>query len=56
LEKAVDYGVALQRGRVFADLWDLEKFWKCSRCFPARLARLGEINASQMTSPEVRCA
>jgi len=56
LEKALDYGVALQRGRVFADLWDLEKFSKCSRCFPARLTRLGEINASQMTAPAVHCA
>lgn len=54
-EKAVDYGVGLGRGRVFADLWDLEKFSECPACFPARRARLEQINATQKTSSPVAC-
>ena len=56
LERAAEYGVALQRGRVFADLWDLEKFSDCPACFPARLARLREMNHRQVFLPSVKCA
>ena len=31
-EKAVEYGVALQRGRVFADLWEIERIATCVHC------------------------
>jgi hypothetical protein len=56
LEAALDYGVNLRRGRVFADLWDLEQFSNCEACFPARRQRLCEINQSQATRPAVTCA
>ncbi len=56
LEKAASYGISLQRGRVFADLWDLEKFSDCARCFSGRLARLREMNFTQMLQPEIQCA
>jgi len=56
LEGATEYGVALSRGRVFADLWDLEQFSDCKHCFPARLARLREINLGQAMPPRVHCA
>jgi len=56
LEGATEYGVALSRGRVFADLWDLEKFSDCKHCFPARLARLREMNLRQKLAPAVRCS
>ena len=55
LEAAAAYGVDLGRGRVFADLWDLEKFSKCVRCFPARLARLQEMNLRQAVPPLISC-
>jgi uncharacterized Fe-S cluster-containing MiaB family protein len=55
LEAALDYGVKLERDRVFADLWDLEKFSNCSACFPARRQRLDEINQSQSFLPGVLC-
>ena len=55
LESALDYGIGLQRGRVFADLWDLEKFSHCAACFPARRARLEVMNLSQRIEPRVRC-
>jgi len=47
LERALDYGIQQQRGRVFADLWDLEIFSKCPDCFQARESRLRMINRSQ---------
>jgi len=55
LESAMDYGIALQRGRVFADLWDLEKFSTCAACFSTRRARLERMNLSQRIEPRVMC-
>ena len=55
LEAALDYGVSLRRGRVFADLWDAEKLSKCPDCFPARRQRLERINFNQAAEPNVQC-
>ena len=55
-EAAFDHGVGLQRGRVFADLWDLEKFSSCPNCFSRRRERLQEMNARQVVLPRVDCA
>ena len=55
LEAALDYGIGLKRGRVFADLWDLEKFSDCKECFERRRARLHEINLQQSAQPPVIC-
>jgi radical SAM enzyme (TIGR01210 family) len=55
LEEVLEFGVGLGRGRVFADLWDAEKFSSCSRCGPARLGRLREMNLSQSAAPRVVC-
>ncbi len=55
LEASMDYGIGLQRGRVFADLWDLEKFSNCAACYSKRRARLEQINLSQQTGPRVIC-
>jgi hypothetical protein len=32
LEASQEYGLRLLGGRVFADLWDLEKFAVCANC------------------------
>ena len=56
LEAAHDYGIGLQRGRVFADLWDLEKFSECAICFPARRERLWEMNAGQTVRGRIACS
>ncbi len=56
LEAAANYGASLQRGRVFADLWDLERFSTCATCFPARRERLGAMNLTQIVSQSVVCA
>jgi len=56
LESALDFGIRLGRGRVFADLWDLEHFSRCAACLPARTARLAETNLRQAVCPKVACA
>lgn len=55
LEAVLAYGIDLRRGRVFADLWDLEKFSRCPACFAARRARLEEMNLNQRVPPPVPC-
>ncbi len=55
LENATDYGVTLRRGRVFADLWDLEQFSTCIHCFQARRLRLQAMNFEQQVLPSVTC-
>jgi radical SAM enzyme (TIGR01210 family) len=55
LERAANAGVALGRGRVFADVWDLERFSDCAACFPRRVARLTAMNHTQQIIPPVRC-
>lgn len=55
LESALASGIRLQRGRVFADLWDLERFSGCATCFDQRRARLERMNLSQALEPEIVC-
>ena len=55
LERASAYGVRLGRGRVFADLWDLERFASCTICFSARASRLREMNLRQEILTPIRC-
>ncbi len=55
LETALAYGVALGRGRVFADLWDIERLRVCAACFPGRVERLRQINRSQALPPLLAC-
>jgi archaeosine synthase beta-subunit len=55
LEDAVAFGLALRRGRVFADLWDLERFRRCEACFPSRAARLAAMNRRQRPLPRTPC-
>jgi len=55
LEDALAFGLGLRRGRVFADLWDLERFRRCEECFAARAARLSEMNRRQSAPPRTPC-
>jgi archaeosine synthase beta-subunit len=54
LERVVQYGVERGGMRVFADLWDVERFFDCT-CSSARADRLREINRSQRVVPPVLC-
>jgi radical SAM enzyme (TIGR01210 family) len=55
LETVQEYGLTLARGRVFSDLWDIERFYSCS-CSPARNARLGAMNRTQKIPAPILCA
>ena len=55
LEDAMDYGVGQARGRVFADLWDLDRFSSCAACFPRRLDRRARQNDTQQVPARVIC-
>ena len=56
LEAALVYGLALKRGRVFVDLWDLEQLRGCTRCRARRSSRLREMNLRQTIVEPVDCA
>jgi hypothetical protein len=56
LESAVRYGVGLKRGRVFADLWDVEKFSDCAQCSTARAETLKRMNLTQLPTTSVGCS
>lgn len=55
LEEILEFGVGLRRGRVFADLWDIEKLYHCPHCGPARARRLDAMNRTQDVAPPVVC-
>ena len=55
LETALAYGIELKRGRVFADLWELDRFSDCAHCLAARIARLDAMNLQQTVLPTVIC-
>jgi radical SAM enzyme (TIGR01210 family) len=55
LEAAVEYGLSLRRGRVFADVWDLAKLALCPACGDRRLSWLREVNLSQTPMPRMLC-
>lgn len=55
LEAAMEYGLALHRGRVFADLWDLKPRTEPPCCFSARVDRLRNMNLRQEIIAPVHC-
>ena len=55
LESAIEYGLSLDGMRVFADLWNVERFFDCD-CSSDRAARLAVINRGQQVPPRIRCA
>jgi uncharacterized Fe-S cluster-containing MiaB family protein len=54
LEASLEYGLSRGTMRVFADLWDIERFFDCA-CAPARAARLREMNRHQRVPAPVTC-
>jgi radical SAM enzyme (TIGR01210 family) len=63
LESVIEYGVGQRRAgpadvrpamRVFADLWDVERFFTCD-CSAGRASRLAAMNREQRIAPLVRC-
>lgn len=56
LETVLEYGIRLNKGRVFADLWDLEVFSKCTDCLDQRSERLKTMNLTQKIAEMIHCA
>jgi hypothetical protein len=56
LEDTLAGGIALRRGRVFADLWDAERLANCPVCAPGRITRLRQMNLSQEIHPAIDCS
>ena len=55
LQAAAEYGVSLNRGRVFADLWNLQQFSTCSKCFEERFRKLQIMNLQQQIPSSSHC-
>jgi uncharacterized Fe-S cluster-containing MiaB family protein len=55
LEACQEYGLRLRQGRVFADLWDLERFSACVHCYEGRYNRLQAMNLQQEIPSSVEC-
>ncbi|MCC5912824.1 MAG: hypothetical protein JJU46_00495 [Balneolaceae bacterium] len=55
-EEVLDRAIGLGRGRVFADLWDLEKFSDCSSCFETRKTRMHQMNLNQIIQKPIECS
>ncbi|MGB6691963.1 MAG: hypothetical protein WBE76_29325 [Terracidiphilus sp.] len=55
LEAAAACGIALHRGRVFADLWDIHAKPRCPTCHGERIARLREMNLRQSIPAPIAC-
>jgi radical SAM enzyme (TIGR01210 family) len=55
VEEAMSYGLRLGRGRVFVDLWDMQRESGCPQCYAARIDRLGRMNLTQSASDAVIC-
>ncbi len=56
IEEVVEYGIRLNKGNVFADLWDIDHFSKCNKCHNERKNRLNYMNLSQVLLPTVSCS
>ncbi len=55
VEDAADYGVGLEHGRVFVDLWDERRRPGCEPCHASRVTRLDAMNLRQKVLPRVVC-
>jgi hypothetical protein len=55
LEAASAHGIRMNKGRVFADLWDVQAASWCAGCFDLRIARLKTMNLQQSILPPIAC-
>ncbi len=55
VEAALNYGLSLHRGRVFVDLWDIDRVATCPMCRASRVERLRSMNLAQGILPSVAC-
>jgi radical SAM enzyme (TIGR01210 family) len=56
LEAAIEYGLSLHRGRVFADLWEAKTTGNCPHCYDQRISRLRAMNLQQAVLSSISCS
>ena len=58
VEEVLERGIGVfgNQGRVFVDLWDLERFADCRLCVTTRKERLEQMNLMQQILPRVTCS
>jgi hypothetical protein len=56
LETVVEYGISMNKGRTFADVWDLDLFSGCSKCLDERTNRLIQMNLKQEIVEKIECS
>jgi archaeosine synthase beta-subunit len=54
LDSAMEYGLGLEAGRVFADLWGLHE--SCVYCHEQRAGRLRQMNLQQVVMDRIPCS
>jgi archaeosine synthase beta-subunit len=55
VETCLEYGLAMRAGRVFADLWELQRFSTCNVCCESRFKRLHRMTLDQTFIARVEC-
>jgi hypothetical protein len=55
IEKVHSAAIALNRGRVFFDVWDIDRFFSCDLCRGRRVGRIRRMNRSQSIEPVIEC-
>lgn len=55
VEQAFGYGLGLGKGRVFVDLWDIERVPSGADCRSERIERLRRMNLVQRVLPAIAC-
>jgi radical SAM enzyme (TIGR01210 family) len=56
IEEVLEYGISLDKGRVFADLWDVKQFSECEICVDLRVSRMNRMNLDQNFIDKVKCS
>lgn len=55
LEEVLEYGIGLNAGLMFADVWDLKQFSNCNTCLNERLQRITSMNLNQKIANRIKC-
>ena len=55
LEHVQEVGIRKQRGRVFVDLWEVDRFFDCQGCRSQRMDRMRSMNLEQQVLPRIQC-
>jgi radical SAM enzyme (TIGR01210 family) len=55
LETVLEYGIKLNAGRVFADVWDVGMFSSCDKCIDQRTSRIISMNLTQTIISRTKC-